>query len=1191
MKPKPTASINLTETQEKCVELVDRDVCVTAGAGSGKTRVLVERFVNLVSNKNVPIQNILTITFTEKAASEMKERVARRFEDMGLWQELQDIEFAYLSTIDSFSARLLREHALEAGVDPEFTVLDEYESRYLQRNVAEALILEWEGNNPQGIDVLLRGLHCQDVEEAAINIIGKVRSTGIALEDLPRTDVQPEEIVGAADKISACLDGLETYLKQGALSEKNSANVSTVVSALSPVMRLVRDAPDQLTADHIESMNETIKRHVKLTVPEPLKGELKALREELFPRLKRLFFERASAGVGEVLRGFLAELSRKYAEEKRLRSALDFSDLAEKTIRLLKSASHVRQQLRDRFKYILVDEFQDTNKLQKTLVDLLRSDNNLFVVGDARQSIYGFRDADLDVFLNHSEEVVEKNGAVIRLNENFRTRPEIIEFINHVFRNVPGGSGRAESTELIAASRFRQKRSPSVELILARGANMDEARGLEATVLAGRIHDIVEKKEVEITRLGGPGAVSMEGAPVSYGDIAILLRTTTDIKLYERALAELNIPFFVIRGRGLYNTREIMDLVNFLKVIDNPLDEIALAAVLRSPFVGVSDEGLFWLAHYSKDRSNDSDDNDGDDGIGKNIFNALAYLDKIPEIEPRYRERLLGFMERLGKFRDLRERLPVSALMDTVIEETNFDTRMLALPSGRQKHANIRKVVELTRGLEKKGFSGLSEFFGVMSDLRLRETRESEAQTDVEKSDVVKLMTVHSAKGLEFPVVAIADLSRGRRNRADSVVFSKKTGLGFKALNPSTKVPEKTLSFCEIAESQDKNDLEEAKRVLYVALTRAEEHLLLSGALSRHGKSGEWMKMLAENLDLPLESSGSGKIPESVPFGKNGRELRVITEVARHKTRRSFKKLSAADREKILGGKKLGVSARYAPTTRSILSLTDVPGVAKGRGDGGNYVYSVTEIMSFLLCPRLYYLRYKLGLPALHAAAGGESSFEVREDDEPGKDVLGSIAHMVLERYRPGSGESQLRQSVLYAFSQALIAEPAREQIDRVTNWVTDFYAGRIGGMVQDSKRVERELPFVFNYGGGPVGSPGGNPIRGTIDLLFSPDGSEWRLVDYKTSSAVPKEVGGYQFQLRLYSLAVEAIYGQRPGEATLSFIASNETVPVDTSDSAMQDFRDKLDSFFRGQDADTFPERKGQHCDWCEYSGYCNER
>jgi ATP-dependent helicase/nuclease subunit A len=1182
MTPKLAASINLTETQKKGVETVDRDVCVTAGAGSGKTRVLVERFVNLVSNKNVPIQNILTITFTEKAASEMKERMARRFEDMGLWQELQDIEFAYLSTIDSFSARLLREHALEAGVDPEFTVLDEYESRYLQRNVAEALILEWEGNNPQGINALLRGLHCQDVEEAAINIIGKVRSTGIALKDLPRTDIQPEEIAGAADKISACLDRLETYLKQGALPEKSSANVSTVVSALFPVMRLARDAPDQLTANHIESMDETINRYVKLTAPEPLKSELKALKEELFPRLRGLFFERMSAGVGEVLREFLAELSRKYAEEKRLRSALDFSDLAEKTIHLLRSASHVRQQLRDRFKYILVDEFQDTNKLQKTLVDLLRSENNLFVVGDTRQSIYGFRDADPDVFLNHSEEVAEKNGAVIRLNENFRTRPEIIEFINHVFRNVPGGSGRAEATELIAASRFRQKRSPSVELILARGANMDEARGLEAAVLARRIHDIVEKKEVKITRLGGPGA------PVSYGDIAILLRTTTDIKLYERALAELNIPFFVIRGRGLYNTQEIMDLVNFLKVIDNPLDEIALAAVLRSPFVGVSDECLFWLAHYIKDRSNDSDGNgnDGDDGSGKNIFNALAYLDKIPEIEPRYRERLLGFIEQLGKFRDLRERLPVSALMDTVIEETNFDTRMLALPSGRQKHANIRKVVELTRGLEKKGFSGLSEFFGVMSDLRLRETREPEAQTDVEKSDVVKLMTVHSAKGLEFPVVAVADLSRGRCNRADSVIFSKKTGLGFKALNPSTKVPEKTLSYCEIAESQDKNDLEEAKRVLYVALTRAEEHLLLSGALSQRSKGGEWIKMLAEKLDLPLEpseSSESGEIPESVPFGENGRKLRVITEVARHKTRRSFKRLSTADREKILGGKKLGVSAEYVPTTRGILSLTDVSEAAKGRGDGGNYVYSVTEIMSFLLCPRLYYLRYKLGLPALHAAAGGESSFEVREDDEPGKDVLGGIAHMALERYRPGSGESQLRQSVLYAFSQALIAEPAREQIDRVTSWVTDFYAGRIGGMVQGSKRVERELSFVFNYGG--------NPIRGTIDLLFSPDGSEWRLVDYKTSSAVPKEVVGYQFQLRLYSLAVEAIYGQRPGEATLSFIASNETVPVDTSDGAMQDFRDKLDSFFRGQDADTFPERKGRHCDWCEYSGYCNER
>lgn len=1157
---KPSISPNLTNAQKKGVELVGRDVCVNAGAGSGKTRVLVERFIYLVVTRKTPIQNILTITFTEKAANEMKQRIADRFEELGLERELQDIEFAYLSTIDSFSARLLTEYALEAGVDPDFTVLDEYESRYLQRNIAETLLAEWETSNPQDVNVLLRGLHCRHLDVAAVDIMGKIRSTGTALQDITQLHAGPQEIKAVLERISACLDSLEGHLKRGAVSEKISENISAVTSALLPIVNTACEAPEKLVADHINYIDEALKQYAKLHGPESVKSGFKNLREELFPELRRIFFEQEASGVRQVLREFLLELAGKYEEEKRSRSALDFCDLTEKTIRLLRAAPHVSQELKEKFKYILVDEFQDTNKLQKNLIDLLRSDENLFVVGDARQSIYGFRDADLEVFLRHREEVAEKKGTVIRLDSNFRTRPEIIDFINHVFRGVPEGNGQIERSELIAASRFNEKRNPSVELILTRGGSLDEARRLEAATLAGRIHDIVEKKEVKITRLGGP----REGEPVSYGDIAVLLRSTADIKLYERALAELSIPFFVTRGRGLYNTREITDLINFLRVINNPLDEIKLAAVLRSPFVGITDECLFWLAHYSKDKN----------GNGKEMFYTVGHADEIPEIAPHHRDRLLRFAGQLRLFRELGGRLPIGSLMDAVVDKTDFDTRMLALPSGRQKYANIRKVVELARNLEKKGFSGLDEFFKVVSDLRFMETRESEAPTDVERSDVVKLMTVHAAKGLEFPVVALADLNRLRRNRADDLIFSKKAGLGFKALNPVTRDQETTCSYHQIVEEQKQKDLEEMERVFYVALTRAEEHLLLSGALGP-GSKGEWIKILAENLGLSL---GSVDMPESVTFGNNDCRLRIITDGVKHRTSPSFRKLSTLDRQKILEGKKLSLPPGTPKSTKDVLSsLRTTPRT----GSGGNYVYSVTEIMAFLLCPRLYYLRHYLGLPAVHTGSAEDTAVDRKERDEIRRDVMGSIAHTVLERYRPDFNELQLRESVLRAFGEELIGEPTEGQVDLVTQWVMDFYSSPLGRRVKDSKRVERELPFVFNHKG--------NPVRGTIDLIFSPNGSGWHLVDYKSSSVMPKEIQGYEFQMQLYSLAVEAIYGQRPREAALFFIASKEAVPVDTSPGAMKDLGDKLESFFNAQEGESLPERKGPHCEWCEYHDYCN--
>jgi len=230
----------------------------------------------------------------------------------------------------------------------------------------------------------------------------------------------------------------------------------------------------------------------------------------------------------------------------------------------------------------------------------------------------------------------------------------------------------------------------------------------------------------------------------------------------------------------------------------------------------------------------------------------------------------------------------------------------------------------------------------------------------------------------------------------------------------------------------------------------------------------------------------------------------------------------------------------------------------------------------------LYYLGHYLGLPSMRADSVEETAVDRREHDEIRRDVLGSIVHAVLERYHPDFTEPQLRQSVLQAFNEELIGEPAQEQVDLVTQWVMGFYSGPVGRAVKDSRKVERELPFVFKHRG--------NPIRGTIDLLFSPDGSDWHLVDYKSSSVMPKEVQGYEFQMRLYSLAVEAIYGRKPLKATLFFTVPKKAVPVDISSIAMKDLEDKLESFFNAQEGGAFPERKGPQCDWCGYRGYCEK-
>lgn len=1135
---------SLTKEQKKGVELVGRDICVTAGAGSGKTRVLVERFVHLVTAKKVPIQEILTITFTEKAASEMKLRIAERFQSKGLERERQDIEFAHLSTIDSFCARLLRENALEAGVDPEFAVLEEYEAWYILRNLAETLLSEWGASNLQGFHPLLEGLHCQNLTEATIKLLSKIRSTGLTPKDIPIKATSHQEIKTVQERVSLCLEEINSRRGRLPDSTKLAEMLDRIFHKLKPLTIL---SPDRLTQNHIEDLSHL---EIRLTVPEPIKSPLQRLREELVPKFHGILSEKEALRVKEALREFLAELLKRYEEEKRKRRALDFYDLEEKVIRLLRNSSLVREELRERFKYILVDEYQDTNNLQKTLLDLLRGDDNLFVVGDAQQSIYGFRDADLEVFLQHKEETIKRKGEVIRLDKNFRSRPEILSFVNLVFKNLWGGSGPVEGSKLLAAASFGKKEAPSVELIFARGKDVEEARRQEAALLSWRIQEIVEKKSLKTTRLDGNEPLR----PISYGDIAILLRSTGDIKLLERALSDLGIPFFVARGRGLYNTREISDLINLLKVVENPLDEVALAAVLRSPFVGVDDQCLFWLAYYRKARP-------------QGIIYSLREADKITEIRPSHRDRLKRFAEQLEEFRALKGRVPVGTFIRTILDKTHFDTKVLALPSGRQRYANLRKIVELARAFEKKGVLELPEFFHVLSDLRLREIRESEASIDIEKSDVVKLMTIHAAKGLEFPVVAVVDIARAMPNTTGDIIFSKKVGLGLKLINPLTQKPIITHGYGQIVEDLRQKESRELERVFYVALTRAQEHLLLGASLGPRTE-GEWLRAVAENLNLSLESES---MPEILSFGNEGYQIKIITnKPTPHEVSPSFCALSQKEKQKIRMGEKLAFSAGVSPINKKILSYVRP---ASNPATQGDYIYSATEILSFQVCPRRYYFKYRLGLPSLTAPLSHQ-----KEGDEIGKGILGDIAHRVLERYRPSSNKLRLQEIIIQAFGEYLAEEADQEQVATIKRWVEDFYSSPLGQEVRVAKEVEREIPFIFAYRG--------NPIRGKIDLLFSPEGQGWHLVDFKSTDMLE----GYQFQMQLYSLAVEAVYGRMPLEAVLFFLSSRTALPVDISPKAMGVFEKRLEGFFRAREGETYPIKRGPYCLWCDYQQYCNK-
>ena len=1184
---KDNNACNLTPEQKAAVGTLGKDLCVSAGAGSGKTGVLVERFVNLVVKEGLAVPEILCITFTDKAAGEMKQRVARRFQSLGLEQQRQEAEFAYISTIDSFCSRLLRENALEAGLDPDFTILKEYEAVFLQRDLAEGLLVQWETTNPEGYNLLLEELHCLDLAESSIELLAKIRSSGLSPKDVPVKNDVSVELSKTLKDIHLCIRKIKELLTDLPASSKQRENVEGVLAGLK---HLEDVRPEDLQHAHIANLPE-----INLSgISSDLKEDLKTLREDLLERLRRLYWEGVTIKTKLALREFLSQLLQLYREEKRKRMVLDFNDLIEKVISLLQTFPSLREELRGKFRHILVDEFQDTNNLQKTLLEMLKGEDNLFVVGDAQQSIYGFRYADLEVFLEHKRQTRERGGEVIYLDRNFRSRPEIISFVNQVFKgywDCRGTLQRAPTADwrpLVAGSSFTPKEVPSIEILLACGEKMDEARKVEAYLLATRIKEIVENGGLKITRAGCQ-------RPVTYGDFAILFRSRTDIKLFETALEEKGIPFFVVSGKGLYDTGEIVDLINLLQLIDNPLDEVRLAAVLRSPLVGINDHTLFWLAlnrngsglaHHAKDKEKAGAYSDTP------LLVQLDRLTGIPEIDLAQKGRLLRFRELLERLRGLKERLSIASLLESILAETHYDSRVLAFPDGRQSYANLRKFVGLTRDFEKREILGLPQFLRAIRDLRVTETEESEAPTDLEIGDVVKILTIHKAKGLEFPVVAVADMGRSRRNNHPDILFSQKGGLGLKIMSPLTKGPEVTASFKEIKQEIEKGERAEEERILYVALTRAQEHLILSGSYTEKTKSDP-LKRLAETLNISLDSAD---LPGEVTFGEEGYKLRLGVGKEAVWTEPISARLSSRERERILQGEALEVSQAIGPlpTDRETPRPAALP--TPRLASQKDYIYSVTEIMSYHRCPRLYYFRYKLGLPGM---VSEESLLPYGTEDEPGDSPwagLGNAAHRVLELYRPSHPPQAdtsrgLEGAALQALEETLpmmgAARPpaSQEQVDILKGWVHNFYSSREGRAVMTSREVRHEMPFLFNYSG--------TPVRGKIDLLFSPDGKGWFLLDFKSSSDESGMLESYTVQMRLYSLAVKALFGAFPEESILFFLPEGKAVTVDIGPEAMKGLDGWLKDFFDAEEktpggANAFPARREIGCKWCEYSKYC---
>lgn len=1066
-----------TPSQLDAIDYRRQDACVVAGPGSGKTTVLVERYRSLIEDHRFEPRNILAITFTEKAAANMKAKLAELFAHDPL--QLRELESAYVSTIHGFCARVLRENAIAAGIDPRFTVLDARESEEMQYSCLSGALDELVDRRRCEALELIEALYKPDLAGDLRNAYDAIRSAGktiaaVRAMENPGVPANPFDTVAGLRRLVADWPARLTDARRkqrDELLEWAQKLDEADVCDLGAFSRLIRECPQNRSRV----------------------AEITAFKEQL-PQLLAAVVDRHTARFRAIVFDVLARFEELYNERKRGAAYLDFNDLERLTIELLRGNNEVRGRIRTQFRQVMLDEFQDINELQADLIELIRGEDVFFAVGDVNQSIYGFRHARPEIFHNYRARIRDSGKHATELLHNFRSRGEILRCVEALLNAADG----IEPRDLVAGSSFPPRQQPSIEVLKVHDADKDEAAAKEARWIAHRILSLRATLHIGVNG-------NTRGA--EFRDFAVLCRNSDSMKPILEAFSRANIPYVCGRRQSFLLSRDGLDITALLHTIANPRDGISLATVLRSNLAGIGDESLLRIRLLA--------------GSLPGGLNMIAHdSSKLEEFAPDDARKLTRFVSNLKRWRAAQPVTPLEVLIVRALSDCGFQW----IP-GTVTAANVESYLHLarTRGRER----GLTELLGEIESLQKAVNLESDL-SDADQGDSVQVMTAHSAKGLEFPVTIIAAMDKGTQRNSAPVTFTPDFGLGLKWSEPGGKPRNNGLDDSwqlRNAEHLKEREKREANRLLYVAMTRAEEHLILSYSRGRN-KPSNWAKIVEEAFEL--ESRAPADEPE-------------------------------IDRITLLTGDTFDTSVRVTETEppslrASAADLTSRDGVMTiprpAVDDQHDSAVNVTSLTLFADCPRKYYLQRYIGWNGRLPRQFDPEDLGADEVDpaELNAADLGSVVHEILAG-KPGDHP-----------------EEAQRLVDV-------FLSSDLGKRAAAAERSEHEWDFIVDIHG--------TLVRGTIDLWFE-DAGEIVVVDYKTDTALRPET--YAPQLALYALAIERAFGKRPAEAWLHFLRSNSPVRVPVDNAAIHRVEELLAELARAQDTLQFDLREGERCRACQF-------
>ena len=1159
---------NFTAEQQAAIETLHCNLLVKAGAGAGKTRVLVERYVRILAAGVADTDGIVAITFTRKAAREMKERIRTKVDELLAtadgnewmrWREVANrLDTVAISTIHSLCSRILREHPAEAGVDPEFGLMEEARAKELLDEVWQSTLAQAAEQASPWLTRLLALYSPARVREDLRPLFDKVLSEGLVGPNLEqslwpvqdRTDERRKQ----ADRLKqACreLFDLAAAAKRKSGTQERLQSLREQWPAMEQVIDGATENPDQL--DELEAafrnlrggdFNETLRER---------KQAAEALRGAILDRAALLLLP----DLCELFRLAGAEWNRV----KRACRTLTYDDLETETERLLLTHPEICDRYNRRIQFLMVDECQDINERQRSIIYLLAGGDpqrlkgtGLFAVGDVKQSIYRFRGADARVFGRVEADVRASGGQVIELLDNFRSQPELVAAFNDFFGELMPATVCEEETGGADAVEYRQLKGKKTAdeparidlwVLAAEAGAGGDPREREAAMIARRVRELAESPD----------------QPTPYRNIAVLLRAFTDVSAYEQAFARAGVPYYVAGGRGFAGRQEIADVLVLLQFLDNPRNEAALFGVLRSPFFLVSDEGLLRLRRAG-----------ADDGL----WAGLGMAATVPGLSAADRIAALHAHPLLKQWLARRGFLTPAQLLREAFAATGFDVLQLTQFMGTRRYANLQKLLEMAEAFMRDEPGGIADF---LSYVALRADDEGEAEIDSEAGNTVRIMTIHKSKGLEFPVVIVPDLQRKFISRSQLAVFVRGLGMGLKLPDRQGTLRE-SARFRRIARADAALERAELKRVLYVALTRAERRIILS-AVARTTQTAKDLRNASGWLDWARHLFGLTGSPREWPaetcLGETCLHVCLDEEPA------------GAPAAAVRPGTNLPEEPATALPPLLQRNLAPVPA-----RETRPLLLSPSALGEFAECPRRYFYAHVYRLPVPPEMAAADQTREAGEASAPAAIAprdLGTAFHRFME-ILPGCQDWSV--ALQQALRDSLPPHLWQEAAELMRQW-----AGRYAGsslhaesLAADSDLREWSFQYRLLAAAAPLPAVW---LSGQADrVLFYPDGT-LGIVDYKTDqltlASLQQKTAHYRLQLAGYALAAQAVFGLPVRDARLYFVRLGQAATIDVAVAELTTAENELRGiagFLRNHTEEADYACRLSHCPLCPFQTVC---